>query len=231
MEKRARCTIHMYTTIDGKIVTDLPHYPDGPETDEAGTLYDDITFSEGKKWGCGRTTFDTGRRPDLTGIDPSMPLRGEEVPGDEYLCFAFDRFGKIDWETPFNPYGERASRVVEVLTKRADPRLPAYLEKKGIAYLFAGEDDLDPRLFLEKIHRFGEIDDFYLCGGPEINAAFLRAGVVDAISLVVCPGIQGGRKELTFVGTDDLEGFPLYFEPAEAKIYPGGALRLLYRKK
>ena len=84
---------------------------------------------------------------------------------------------------------------------------------------------------IEKIHRFGEIDDFYLCGGPEINAAFLRAGVVDAISLVVCPGIQGGRKELTFVGTDDLEGFPLYFEPAEAKIFPGGALRLLYRKK
>lgn len=153
------------------------------------------------------------------------------MPGDKYLCFAFDRFGKLDWDAPCNPYAGRDSRVVEVLTKKVDPRLPAYLEKRGIAYLFAGDDDLDPRLFLEKIHAMGGISSFYLCGGPEINAAFLRAGVVDAISLVVCPGIQGGRKELTFVGTDDLEGFPLYFEPTEAKIYPGGGLRLLYRKK
>lgn len=231
MAQRAKCTIHMYVTIDGKIATDIPHYPDGPETEEAGILYDEITFSESKAWGCGRATFDAGKRPNLEGIDPKAILHGESIPREEYLCFAFDRKGRLDWDTPYNPYGGHDSRVVEVLARDIDPRFPAYLEKRGIAYVFAGDKDIDPELFLEKVLTLGGVDSFYLCGGAEINAAFIRAGVVDQLSLVVCPGIQGGRKELTFVGTNDLEGFPAYFVPKEAKVYPGGALRLLYGRK
>lgn len=52
---RAKVICHMYTTIDGKIVTDLPGYPD---CEIAGNIYDEITFQTSNAWGCGRETFE-----------------------------------------------------------------------------------------------------------------------------------------------------------------------------
>ena len=228
---RAKCTIHMYTTLDGKIETDIAAYPDGPQCYEAGEMYDDITFSKFRSWGCGRNTYDDGTRPDLSPYAKLSPKGEQPLPSEEkHLFFAFDRMGKLNWKGPYNDYAGHKSRIVEVVSSCVDPRYLTHLERLGIPYLFAGNDGIDPRLFLERLSAYG-IDSFCLCGGPEINAAFLRAGVVDEISLVVAPGIQGGRRELSFVGSDNLEGFPLYFVPKRAEIGKRGALYLLYGRK
>lgn len=69
-----------------------------------------------------------------------------------------------------------------------------------------------------------------LCGGAEINSVFMKQDLIDEISLVICPGIQGGRKELTFIGTTDISTFPKYFKIKEAKICEENTVHLIYTK-
>lgn len=227
---RARVICHMYTTIDGKIV-EKEGYPDDERCEAAGDLYDSLTRSMGKAWGCGRATFQTDYRPDTEGLDISSVSYTDHPVKAESLCFAFDRFGKLFWETPFNPYGGFDSRVVEVLTEKVSPQFLAYLDSLGISYIFCGKEDLDLELFLEKVKSLFGVDTFVLCGGAEINAEFMRRGLVDEISLVVCPGVQGGRNELTFVGSNDTEGFPTYFDLVKAETLPDSVLHLVYTKR
>lgn len=149
---------------------------------------------------------------------------------DDRYCIAFDRKGKFFFPGPYNDYGGERSRFLSILTEKVDRRFLTYLEEHGVSYLFAGKEDLDFPLFLRKIKRLG-IDVFLLCGGPRINAAFLAEDLVDEISLVICPGIQGGRKELTFVGADDVSPFPKFFHVKEARILPGDTVHLLYTRE
>lgn len=100
----------------------------------------------------------------------------------------------------------------------------------GIGYLICGDEDLDLNLFLEKIVKYYGFKTFYLTGGLRINSSFIKKDLVDEISLIVCPGIQGGRKELTFVGDDNNDLFPKFFNLKEAKACDHNVLKLTYSK-
>ena len=67
-----------------------------------------------------------------------------------------------------------------------------------------------------------------IVGGPIINSAFLEAGLLDEISLLIGLGIDG-RKGLPAV----FDGFPMEKTPVplqlkEAKTYKNGAVWLRY---
>lgn len=61
-----------------------------------------------------------------------------------------------------------------------------------------------PALFLRKLKVRYHVDPFALCGGAEINAAFFKEDLVDELSLVIGPAIDGNRHALTFFGTEDI---------------------------
>ncbi len=227
--ERAKVICHMYVTIDGKIVTDLKGYPD---CEIAGNIYDEITFSTSNAWGCGSKTFAylSNSTVQLDLYEPKQGPLEDHFVKDERYCFAFDRKGKLYFNQIYNDYGNQKSRFVYVLTKNVDKRFLSYLDDKGFSYLFCGTNELDLSLFLQKIKKLG-IETFVLCGGAQINALFLNQDLVDEISLVVCPGIQGGRQELTFVGTHDVSLFPKYFKIKDVKILSNDTLYLNYIKK
>jgi riboflavin biosynthesis pyrimidine reductase len=58
-------------------------------------------------------------------------------------------------------------------------------------YIFAGDRELDLRLGLEILNRELGIKRILLEGGGVTNGAFLRAGLVDEVSLAICPAIDG----------------------------------------
>ncbi len=68
----------------------------------------------------------------------------------------------------------------------------AELREIGISYLFAGPEGRDLALALETLggEAFG-IETLLLEGGGTINGAFLKAGLIDEISLLIYPGIDG----------------------------------------
>lgn len=230
--ERPEVTIHMYQTIDGKIVESLPNYPENEDCDYAGELYDRLTFETGEAWGCGRATFQTDYRPDLSAFAKAQVRYEDRVKtGEERYCVSIDRKGKIFWQDRYNDYGGRLSRVVEVLTEKVSPEFLAYLDSKDILYIFAGKEELDFELMLSKLRSLLGIRSFVLCGGAQINGEFLRRDLVDRLDLVIAPGIQGGRNQLSFVGVEDTSGFPKYFKLVKAQAYEHNTVRLVYSKR
>ena len=65
------------------------------------------------------------------------------------------------------------------------------LREKGISYVVAGEPLVD---LSEAVNQLGEhfgVRTLLLEGGGHINGAFLQAGLVDDVSLLLVPGIDG----------------------------------------
>lgn len=225
---RAKVICHMYMTIDGKTITDLPKYPD---CEIAGNIYDEKIFSMAKAWGCGRATFMYLSDANVN-LDNYAPKEGklvDKVIKDEIYCFAFDRKGRLFFTDVYNDYAGHNSRLVSVLTESVDRRLLTYLDSKGISYIFCGKQELDLNLFLEKIKKL-DIETFMLCGGAQINALFMAQDLVDELSIIICPGVQGGRQEIGIVGTEDISAFPKYFKVKDVNILPGDTVWLRYTK-
>ena len=93
--------------------------------------------------------------------------------------------------------------VVVLLTERVSDAHLAGLRGDGVGYLFAGEEQLDLKQAVSALGRELGIDHLLLEGGGHLNGAFLRAGLVDEISLMLVPAIDGtGGAPATFDGPE-----------------------------
>jgi riboflavin biosynthesis pyrimidine reductase len=81
--------------------------------------------------------------------------------------------------------------IVAVLTKNVSDAHIAGLRKDRVSYIFAGEHDLDLGLALEILNGELGIKRILLEGGGVTNGAFLRAGLIDEISLAISPAVDG----------------------------------------
>lgn len=93
---------------------------------------------------------------------------------------------------------ERADRpkahIIQVLTHRASDAYLAYLRRLEISYIFAGDDRLNCRLALQRLKdRFG-IARLMVAGGGQINGSLLKEGLIDEMSIVLSPMIEGDKK-------------------------------------
>ena len=187
---RPRVICHMMTSIDGRIVTD--GWPMSPEGRKQYELLHATYEPDG--WLCGRVTmelhFASGVRPDADVVrEYHGPPRDDFVaPGEhDSYAFALDSHGRLVWES-----GEiEGDHVVAILTTRVSDEYLATLRARGVSYLLAGSPDLDLPLALDKIgERFG-VRTLMLEGGGGINGSMLRAGLVDEVSVLVAPVVDG----------------------------------------
>lgn len=227
---RAKVICHMMTTIDGKIVID---WDGNKDYEQAGEEYDRLIGTYGQAYGCGRATSQMDLDVDFSKYRGAAVQYADKVILPEEgcgLCVAFDRYGKLRWESAVMSYAGQKNLMLEVLTEQAPPEFLAYLDELGIPYLFAGKTDFEPELFLKKLKQLYHVDTFALCGGAEINAVFMREDLVDEISLVIGPAVDGSREALTFVGTKDTRTFPKFFRLKEVRQIAGNGVVLRYER-
>lgn len=191
---RPRVICHMMPSVDGRLRTDRW---DIPETghDEYERTADSFRADA---WICGRKTmeeFAKGRSRPSRARSGKIPREDFVIPrakGTKYAV-AIDTHGKLAWgsnEAEGDP-------IVEVLTTDVPDGYLSFLRDKGISYLFAGNDAGAPdlRLALTKLREVFGVRTLLLEGGGETNGAFLRAGLVDELSLLVTPVADGGLGE------------------------------------
>jgi riboflavin biosynthesis pyrimidine reductase len=142
---------------------------------------------------------------------------------------ALDAQGKIAWgrsEIGGDP-------IVAVLTERVSDAHLAGLRRDGVSYIFAGEHELDLALVLEILNRELGIERLLLEGGGGSNGSFLRAGLIDEISLAVCPAIDGARGAPHIFDSSDKDAgvaAPVgWMTLASCEVLEGGAVWLRYR--
>jgi len=202
--QRPRVICHMMAAIDGRIVTD-----GWPLSAEERRVYEQIHATyESNAWICGRVTmarhFAAGTRPDaeVARTHHGPPREDFVAPGDHAsFAIAVDPRGKLVWES--GDVG--GDHVVAVLTARVSDDYLATLRERGVSYVLAGEDDVDLPLAVQKIGARLGVRTLMLEGGGGINGSFLRAGLIDEVSLLVAP-VADGRVGTASVFDDAAEG-------------------------
>ncbi|HVC30855.1 MAG TPA: RibD family protein [Steroidobacteraceae bacterium] len=180
---------HMVMSVDGRIL----HSRWRPQTRDGGDLFERLHARlGGDAWLVGRVTgqeFAKARAYDAH-ADRTCP-REAWLPRRDAQAYGIvlDAHGKIAWGR--SDIG--GDPIVVVLTEQVSDAHLAGLRKDGVSYFFAGERELDFRSALEFLNRELGVKRLLLEGGGHANGEFLRAGLIDEISVAICPAVDGAR--------------------------------------
>ena len=105
-----------------------------------------------------------------------------------------DTTGKLKWSSSEID----GDHIICIVSERAPEDYLAMLRDAGVSYIVAGSQEVDLTAALELLHEHFGIRQLLLEGGGHINGGFVDAGLVDEISLLIAPGIDG-RHELPTV--------------------------------
>src|SRR3954469_22226970 len=142
---------------------------------------------------------------------------------------ALDAWGRIAWGR--SDIG--GDPIVAVLTEQVSDAHLAGLRRDGVSYIFAGTETLDLGSALEILNRELGIERLILERGGGSNGSFLRAGLIDEISLAICPAIDGAKgAPSVFDSGDDEAGIAAPVRSMTligSEVLDGGAVWLRYR--
>jgi riboflavin biosynthesis pyrimidine reductase len=109
----------------------------------------------------------------------------------------------------------------------------AGLRQDGVSYIFAGEHELDLASALEILNRELGLERLLLEGGGGSNGSFVRAGLIDEISLAICPAVDGANGAPSIFDSSDKDtGVAAPIRSmilASCEVLEGGAVWLRYR--
>lgn len=228
---------HMLTSLDGKI--DGPFF-DAPETVPAVKAYGELRSFYGCQatlYGtttmlCGYAEGKTGQIPTATAAPPQVDWVNPVGRAMGNFIVAVDPQGQLAYSgLSIEKKGRPAAHVIEALTEQASPEYLSYLQKQGISYLFAGREQLNCSLLLEKLRRLFGIDKLMLAGGGIVNGSFLAEGLVDELSLVIAPVADGSNSVSSFAQADFLPPLtPAAFHLKKAETVAPDVLWLRYTR-
>lgn len=204
---RPRVICHMMTSIDGRILTE-----GWPLSAEGRKQYEQVHATYGADgWLCGRVTmeqhFAQGVRSgaEIARQHHGAPREDFVAPAKHHsYAFAVDTHGRLAWDTS----DIDGDHVVAILCERVSDDYLAFLRGKGVSYLLAGAREIDLALALEKIAARFAVKTLMLEGGGKVNGSMLRDGLVDEVSVLIAPVVDGR------------EGTPALFDVGESHVTP-----------
>lgn len=218
---------HMNASVDGRILGSRWR----PATNRMAGLFERLHEElGGGSWLIGRVTGSEYARTDAypAHTDRTFPREPWFARRDAAAYgIALDASGKIAWGR--SDIG--GDPVVAVLTEQVSDAHLAGLRQDGVSYIFAGERTLDLALALEVLNRELRIERLILEGGGGSNGSFLRAGLIDEISVAICPAVDGakGAPSLFDSGDDDGPAPVQAMTLLSSQVLDGGAVWLRYR--
>jgi 2,5-diamino-6-(ribosylamino)-4(3H)-pyrimidinone 5'-phosphate reductase len=184
---------HMASSVDGKIDgTSLSSVTADGEYEATGAKL------KGDAWICGRTTMQqhfAQRKPFVSASKkPAGPRPVFVARRAKSYAISVDTRGKLCWSG-----GDLdGDHLICVVSEQAPEDYLDMLRQNGVSYVVAGKSSVDLRKAVDQLGKHFGIRTLLLEGGGHINGAFLRAGLVDELSLLVVPGIDG-RHEIPAV--------------------------------
>ena len=67
------------------------------------------------------------------------------------------------------------------------------MTKQHISWIATGKEGIDLPRAMEILHKEFGVERLSVTGGGNINGAFLKAGLLDEVSMMWCPGIDGRK--------------------------------------
>jgi riboflavin biosynthesis pyrimidine reductase len=217
---------HMAASIDGRTLLNRWR-PAGVVADGLfERVYQELAVDA---WLVGRVT---GQEYAKGGAYPGHT--GERFPREAWFAHrdakaygvVLDPHGKIAWGRS----EVEGDHLVSVLTGQVSDAHLAGLRADGVSYMFAGQTSLDLPAALDTLGRELGVKRLLLQGGGVTNGVFLRAGLVDEVSLIVFPAVDGFEGAPTvFQSGREERGAPIRSIALEShRVLDGGAVWLRY---
>jgi riboflavin biosynthesis pyrimidine reductase len=179
-----------------------------PDHAHSHAMYEQLhTRLGGGSWLVGRVTGAEMAKGDAYPEYTGSPIRRENwLPRREADAFGIvtDAKGKIVWGRA----DVGGDPLIVVLSESVSDAHLAGLRVDGVGYVFAGSDTVDLELALTILRRELSIETLLLEGGGTLNGAFLRAGLIDEISLMIEPAVDG------------MPGAPCVFDASDGESLP-----------
>lgn len=199
---RPKIIVHMMSSVDGRLYIDrYSKQFNGKSIEEVLDHYWTVSGEFGADAiMMGRTTLQesyplkTFEHKNTSPTQRPETFKAQPVVVDAIPNIVIDTKGKVLYE------GNKEQNFITILSEQVSDEYLAHLRENNVSYLFAGADgkDLDKAMEILSVE-FG-LKTILLEGGGYINGSFLKAGLIDELSLMVYPSIDG------------LSGMPSIFE-------------------
>jgi riboflavin biosynthesis pyrimidine reductase len=176
----------MLSSIDGKIdgaaLKDIGG--DGAYEATGATL-------NGDAWICGRVTMQQHFAEDELFVPSSNTPAGPQpvyvARRAESYAISVDTLGKLRWSRS----DLDGDHLICAMSERVSAEYLTFLREKGVSYVVSGATSVDLARAVDVLGEHFGIRTLLLEGGGHINGAFLEAGLIDEVSLLLAPGIDG----------------------------------------
>jgi riboflavin biosynthesis pyrimidine reductase len=219
---------HMVASIDGRTLLSRWHPQDVVPKGLFERVYQELDVDA---WLVGRAT---GQEYAKSTAYPAHAA--ERFPCEAWFArreaqghgIVLDPTGKIAWGRS----AIEGDHIVVVLTEQVSDTHLVGLRTDGVSYIFAGKTSLNLPEALETLGRDLGVKRLLLQGGGITNGAFLRAGFVDEISLIIFPAVDGAKGAPSIFDSsreDAGQGVPVQSITLENhQVLEGGAVWLRY---
>ncbi|MCM1143046.1 MAG: dihydrofolate reductase family protein [Muribaculum sp.] len=139
---------------------------------------------------------------------------------------AVDTTGKLKWSD--NQID--GDHLVCIVSEQVPKEYIDKLKSLGISWICTGKDAIDLNAAMEILSEQFGVSRLAVLGGGNINGGFLNAGLIDEVSLLLAPGIDG-RKGMTalFDGIADEDKAPTKLSLHSVDKIDNGVINLRYR--
>ncbi|WP_043434327.1 RibD family protein [Cystobacter fuscus] len=225
--KRPYVICHMVPSVDGRIVTTSWKLPPRAHAEYERTAQ---TF-DADAWMIGRISMEpyAGKaRVPSRKVPHPIPRTDFIARRDaESYAIALDPAGKLTWKSS----SIDEEHVITVLTEAVSDDYLAFLQSKGVSYLFGGKTDLNLKRVLEKLRKEFGIKKLLLEGGGKINGSFLAADLIDELSVLVAPIADGATGTPSLFDASEGKGPARHLKLVSFEKRTGDLLWLRYKLK
>lgn len=222
--KRPYIICHIVASIDGRIDCSMVDKISGDE------YYDTLEQLNCPTQLEGRVTMEhySALKEPFVATDPTpvgMTSVYKAVDSEGYMV-AVDTYGKLRW-----PASEiDGAPLVCIVSEQVSQEYLEMLKNQGISYICIGQNAIDLPKAMEILHSEFGVKRMAVLGGGHINGSFLAAGLIDEVSLLLAPGIDG-RKDQTsvFDGIADMNHIPVKLSFESVERIENGTLWIRYK--
>jgi riboflavin biosynthesis pyrimidine reductase len=182
---------HMLISLDGRIHPS--RWTQSPDGDRKvwSSAYESVHETlAGDAWLVGRVTMAEMSKADAHAPEgPFVVARPHHFARRDADIYAigFDRSGKLH----FNKPDVGGDHVVVLLGPGVPDSHLAELTTDGVSYIVAADEAMDVKPLLEILGRELGIERLLVEGGGNVNGSMMAAGVVDEISILLAPALDG----------------------------------------
>ncbi|WP_251546880.1 dihydrofolate reductase family protein [Limosilactobacillus caecicola] len=212
---------HMMTSVDGRIDCGMTAQLTGEP--EYYTTLDQLaapTRISGKVTAATELTDGTFTQADGQQLGHEAFKQNVAAPSYNIVM---DTKGTLEWAT------ESSTNFPHliIMSEQVSPAYLTYLNQQEISWIATGKDQIDLARAMEILHDEFDVKRLAVVGGGRINGAFLNAGLIDELSILIGSGADGrtGQPAL-FDGRTSNHPVPLKLK--DVQTFDDGAVWLRY---